>query len=100
MKRQRILNQEQPVAVFAGHRAAMTLIPVIDEIALTVLARDVRVNHDFAFRPERDQLPTGVDPFPTGSRETVEWRMDGVARALGRVIGHEQVDWHTVALVP
>src|SRR4051812_43454187 len=71
MERQRVLNQEQPVAVFAGHGAAVTLIPVVDEILLPILARDIRIDRDITFGIDRETLAPCVDPFPAGSGQAI-----------------------------
>ena len=52
MKGQRVLNQQKLVAELAGHGASVALIPVVDEVFLTVLAGDVRVDLDFSSRAE------------------------------------------------
>ena len=67
VKRQRVVNEHQPVPVLTRDRAAVTLIPVVDEILFPVLPRDVAVDLDVTPWSNADSLAPPVDPFPPGA---------------------------------
>ena len=65
---QRILNQQELIAVLAGDDAAAALIPVIDEILIRVSLRDVAIDFDLTSRIDRQALATTLGPCPPGTR--------------------------------